>query len=400
MKKLFYLYAAMLAILAGACSDDKDEPDTPAVQESTLSVSPSSLSMLSTQNAQVSFNIRSNTNWNITEVPDWLNLSAISGDGDTSITVTALSDNNSDEPRTAVIKITAVGNETKAEDGSITDEESDTDSGNNTLTCDLTITQMAKYQANCRVEFKDIFTLANSMCFELDVQSGVSYFYAGFLSASVGGWPDSKIIETMTQEGEKTYTPDEVKDRILGSNNVTPDTEYYLCAVAFDANGNQGPLTKTKIRSLKLPNNYPWVYIDDIDVSDNDVLAYFRKNQVTLGYYTLFTTDDYAIEIAMNWTAAQMAKVFKEYIDDGTCTLWPNDGWLTLDGKYTSVLITSWGMDALNQLSPVINYDFDSKYLSENERKINKKNKKSNGFVIVSKKEMKEMKQSVKVIKR
>ena len=178
----------MLAILAGGCSDDKNEPDNPVVQESTLSVSPSSLSLLSSQNSQVSFNIRSNTDWNITDVPEWINLSAISGDGDATITVTTLSDNNSDEPRTAVIKVTAVGQDTKAEEDSDAGEVTDTDAENKTLACDITITQMANYVANCRVEFKDIFMLANSMCFELDVQSAVSSFYAVFFPASVGGW--------------------------------------------------------------------------------------------------------------------------------------------------------------------------------------------------------------------
>lgn len=391
----------MLAIIAGACSDDKDEPEIPPVQEITLSVSPSSLSLLSTQNSQVSFNIRSNTEWNITDVPEWINLSAISGDGDATITITTLSDNNSDEPRTAVIKVTAVGNETKAEEGYDAEEGTDTDSGNETLACNITITQMAKYAANCRVEFKDIFTLANSICFEFDIQSDVSYFYAGFLTASTGGWPDSKIIETMTQNGEKIYTPDEVKDQILGSDNVEPDTEYYLCAVAFDANGNQGALTKTKVRSLSLPNNFPWVYIDNIEINDDNVLAYFRKSGATLGFYTYALANDYAVHAIQNWTVAQFAKTMKESIDAGRLTLWPNDGWLEWKGNYNNILVGSWGVDALSQFSPVVNFDFESRDgYSYAKRRMGKKTNNSNDFVIVSKKEMKEMARIIKPIKR
>ena len=390
----------MLAILAGGCSDDKNEPDNPVVQESTLSVSPSSLSLLSSQNSQVSFNIRSNTDWNITDVPEWINLSAISGDGDATITVTTLSDNNSDEPRTAVIKVTAVGQDTKAEEDSDAGEVTDTDAENKTLACDITITQMANYVANCRVEFKDIFMLANSMCFELDVQSAVSSFYAVFFPASVGGWTDSKIIEDMTAEGEKIYTPDEVKEKTLGSDDINPDTEYYLCAVAFDAKGKQGPLTKTKVRSLSLPKNYPWVFIDDIVLNDNDALVYYRKNQVTLGYYTFALTNDYGYNALQNWTIAQFAKVFKESIDEGKRTLWPNDGWLGYSGNFSFILIGSWGVDALNQFSPVVNFDYENKNGNEAARKMGKKSKKSNGFVIVSKKDMKEMTRVIKPIRK
>ena len=377
------LVMALIALMSAgltSCSKDKDnEPDIP---DWSLSVSPSSLSLLSEQNAQVNFNIHGNVTWSISEIPEWLNLSATSGKGDAIITVTALSANASDETRTATLKISSLETVDVELEG---DEEGE---ATKTLTAEVTINQMPKYKADCKVNYKEVFTLANSMCFEFEIESNVSYFYAGYLNASSAGWPDSKIIETITAEDAEAYTPGKVKDSTFGTNSVTPGTEYYLCAVGYDADGNQGPLTKTKVQIPNLPNNYPFVDIDQIRFDDADGWsAYYSKNAATLGYYVYGFFGNDALNLAQSWVSATAAKIVKQSIDNNSLTLWPNSSLLYFANKSDVFLTVSWGLDARNNLSPVINADIETNG-SSNRPALTKKGKNAHGFVGMVHKDM------------
>ena len=78
-----------------------------------LTVTGSPVNISSAANSQGSFGITSNANWIITGVPSWLSLSSVSGSGNATITVKALSANTS-ETNTREVTLTVKGSEITA----------------------------------------------------------------------------------------------------------------------------------------------------------------------------------------------------------------------------------------------------------------------------------------------
>ncbi|MDN4503456.1 cellulase family glycosylhydrolase [Alteromonadaceae bacterium BrNp21-10] len=84
----------------GGSSPPKDPPPS-----TTLSVSPTSIEVDSTNNTQ-DFSISTNTNWSASTTATWLTLSATTGNGSSDITITATT-NNTDQARSTDIVISA-----------------------------------------------------------------------------------------------------------------------------------------------------------------------------------------------------------------------------------------------------------------------------------------------------
>ena len=74
-----------------------------------LNVNTNSLSVRSSANSQDSFNISSNTSWNISDDADWLKVSPTSGSGNGAVTVTATSVNTTTSSRSATVTIIGSG---------------------------------------------------------------------------------------------------------------------------------------------------------------------------------------------------------------------------------------------------------------------------------------------------
>jgi hypothetical protein len=74
-----------------------------------LSVSPASISLVSGSGASGTFNITSNTSWNITGGASWLDISPVSGTNNGTVTVTANSANTGISERTATLTIAGTG---------------------------------------------------------------------------------------------------------------------------------------------------------------------------------------------------------------------------------------------------------------------------------------------------
>lgn len=103
MKKLIYLFAAMLVLTA--CPGV-----TPEVPEYTLDVTPSELSFTSPDEASLPLTIKSNANWTISvsNGASWCQPSAFSGKGDATIQVKVTA-NTVTSPRSASISVSASG---------------------------------------------------------------------------------------------------------------------------------------------------------------------------------------------------------------------------------------------------------------------------------------------------
>lgn len=329
MHKILHWSCVMLSILMPlvftACKDDKDDPVS-------LTVSPQSLSLLSDKGATVTFSITCNGGWTITEIPEWLNLSATSGNGDGTITVTALSANNDDVVRTASISVTA---------GEVVQQ--------------VAINQLAAFVGNCSVDFTDILEMTTSVAFQYQIAPDVSYFYAGYLDISSAGWTDEKIVNTLTDE-DRFDPKNHDTTGLQGFSGMYSDTEYYLCAVAFNAKGEQGKLTKTKIRTKAYKSEVPRVMITNTQYSDTQWLWDTEMNAYTSRYYMIGMDGLSAFGFAYLYTEAEIAWVMRDKIDAGESEPIANSSsWsMSRASGAVDVFIATWGRDIDNNYSPML----------------------------------------------
>ncbi len=80
MKNLFYLLLAVLTLLIIACEEK--------VKDATLVINPNSLAYAA-KGGPLTLQIKSNTTWSVSQIPEWISISEVSGSGDGQLTVTS-----------------------------------------------------------------------------------------------------------------------------------------------------------------------------------------------------------------------------------------------------------------------------------------------------------------------
>lgn len=92
-------------------SSDGSIEETVSVKQSgraiSLSVDVTSIILSSVAQSSQTINIRCNSDWKISGIPEWLQVSSYSGNGNSSIVITSRSSNDSSNTRSAVINITS-----------------------------------------------------------------------------------------------------------------------------------------------------------------------------------------------------------------------------------------------------------------------------------------------------
>ena len=214
-----------------SCSKDDDDPPQP---EPSITVSPTSVSMLSDKGSIANVTVTSNVEWTLTGCPDWLNVSASSGNGTTSIILTALNENWSDEARTAELMFHA-----------------------NDLLAKVSVNQLPSLPTNLRVTTSNMTIMCDG--FACDLQFGDAtkgYREAFFTETAMQTMTDrdifNKLMEKTEYSGSVDYTflPDWVE----------PGTNLIYCVAAYgnesnaDGSHKYGPITveriKTKARTI------------------------------------------------------------------------------------------------------------------------------------------------------
>ncbi len=323
--------------------------------EAELSVSPNSMELLSEKGSSVSFSINTgaSTKWTISNTPEWLSLSASSGTGNGSVTITALSTNQSSNPRSAQISIQAGGK-----------------------TASVDVTQRAAYLANCQVGFKDIVILNNSVAFKYDIDKNVSYFYAGYLDVNAAGWTDERIVNVLMNEDRFDPKSSETSG-LQGYGGMDSKTEYYLCAIAFNEKGERGDLTKTKVQTMSIPNHYPFIDLTDAAYNSQKWFWTTTPNAYTSKYYMIFGSGVNATLFWYYYYDAEIAWVIKDGISKGSLEPIARGGeWSgSRDSSEYELFLATWGLDTDNAFSPVLN----SGYWSIEQNRTSKKPKCDKG---------------------
>lgn len=338
---MLYIFMA-IGVLMVACGDD-DEPAS-----SQLRVSPSSISILSGEEENASFNIMCNGEWKVRCDADWIHLSAHSGEGDATIIVSSKSANKTSKVRETEILVST--DDTQAI---------------------VKVTQEGSAIADCEVTPIDILLLANSVAFQIDFGSNVDYYYTGYLEASAAGWTDERILDAM-KNNFKERNPE--KDEIIGFGNMESDTEYLIVTAGFNSNGKPGEIVRKKIRTCKIPNNYPYVSIEEVGYksSTNKYVWSTVMNGSTSKYYMFATSSSQTINLLRQAAPAVVAFLVNIQKEEGD-TPWAQSSSFSMTRDSNSLFIATWGIDANGLWSPIINegiWTANSRALSKSSKSV------------------------------
>lgn len=221
-----------------------------------------SLAFTSDKGNAKELDIKCNTEWQISGIPDWLDAPKHNGEGNATITFTTLSANNTATQRTATLTVTA-GTETKQ----------------------VSVTQAAGLAA-CTATPKNIVTLKQSAAMQIECSSDVKNYRMLFVPASKAD----------------TYTEEQMKEYLRASTSRTPsnrviitdvdalsaNTKYYQLTLAYDKNDNEGELIKTPF-TTKGSTQQSKVGISDMNFYTNLTAKWTATpNEYTSKFYRMF----------------------------------------------------------------------------------------------------------------
>lgn len=217
---------------------------TQEAAETTLTVSPADITFSGEKGAKDEVTITTNGHWTISNIPDWLNIPS-SGDGDTKCKVETTSANDTDEDRTADLRISADGK-----------------------SATLKVTQKA-LRERCYIMPTNLVALHNEICFDLKATGKINTFkYLIHSEEDINRLTDKEIEAELANVEPMKF----VDDYILFPNSyysegrnyyLQSNTTYYICTIAYDVNDKPGALKKTPIKTLR--------YVD----YDNDAFVSF-----------------------------------------------------------------------------------------------------------------------------
>lgn len=244
----------------------------------------------SIQTAQ-EFTITCNGAWTLEGKPDWLDISALSGSSTSTIKVWANETNRSTSERSATLTVRTA-----------------------TKSASKTVKQRAGYSSDLEVSPNSIVTLADGFAFDFTFGSKVKYYYVDrYLPTAIDRKTDEEIITEMSSDDSNRDTPSD--GYVTSWQKQTPLTEYVICTVGYDQNGNHGALSKTIIKT-KSGTNQAIAVISDVQYDDTKWHWTTTVNAYLTRYYMWFNTNSYLYDT----TNAAIAWFFKRQMDNN-----PND---------------------------------------------------------------------------
>ncbi|MBR6142018.1 MAG: BACON domain-containing protein [Bacteroidaceae bacterium] len=338
MKKRFFsrtviMVAAAMGVGLVSCHKDNNVVIPVTLDtEAPLSVSATSVSMLSAKNSTATVTVIASGGWTLTGCPDWINASASSGNGTTPITLTALSENWSDENRSANLVFNG-----------------------STSSATVTVSQLPSLPPGLRVETLNMTLMSDG--FACDLQFGPEtkgYREAFFTESSVQTMTDrdiyNKLMEQTEYSGRLDYT--------FLDGWADPGTRLVYCVAAYGNESNEdgshkyGPITIERI-TTRARTIYDDMYLTASYNSSRWTVIASRQGsygQRCDEYYYVAAEDDLAEEFnmySMRYTYALMAHlVFKPEITADRnwnyCNGPQTMNWTRGGNKF---FCTTWGID-------------------------------------------------------
>lgn len=226
-----------------------------------LTVSPADITFSGESGAKDEISITANGHWTITNIPDWINIPS-SGDGDTKCKIETLSANDTDEDRTAVLRVS-------------TDGKSAT----------LKVTQKP-LRVKCYIMPTNLVALYDEICFDLKATGNINTFkYLIHSERDINRLTDKEIEAELADVEPDKFADDYIifPDSYYSEGSyyyLQSNTTYYICTIAYDVNGKPGALKKTPIKTLK--------YLD----YDNDAFVSFSDEAYGTGGFQFTCTKE------------------------------------------------------------------------------------------------------------
>lgn len=251
-------------------SNDKEKSDVVKITQetslTTVSSDVSELNFSSYEGAFQSLFLKSNGDWQVIRVPDWLRSSVSKGNGSKSISFSALSENKSSSPRKGTVTISTVDQE-----------------------LNVTVCQYGAAATACCVRPNHVTTLSNGIAFDMDYsQAGnVAHYYRGYLEASRAGiMTNDEIINTLKYEFQRHLPSD---DEVADFSGLKPNTKYIIYTLAYNMDGKRGELVSTEITTNPSVYNEPCGWIGDITYSNSYWYWTITKSATCYTYYMMST---------------------------------------------------------------------------------------------------------------
>lgn len=280
-----------------------------------LELNPTSVSLVSTANSTAIIDITCNGTWSIVSKPEWINVSSNSGKGNTSLMITAITENDSATPRSGDLEMI---------------------SGSTSAT--VLISQLASLESGCEVIIADEVILNTSATFRVKFGSKASYFYAAYFPASSAGWSDNKIVEELEMSG----TPMNVEDDAdLTADELDESTTYIQCFVAYNEKGKRGEVVR---RTFRTPSSKdaPMAYISDVSYSSTQWYWSTKIGATAQEYYMLVYGGDIAFLYGIYLAPSDIAMIFKDKVNDLTSYVNSQDWNVIREAGEMDLLICTW----------------------------------------------------------
>lgn len=369
----------MLSAAFVSCGSDKKDEPSQEPEPTMLEVNPISISLISSANSSAEITIKCNENWKIKSQPEWINLSSTSGKGDTSITITAISANESASIRKGELII---------ESGELSET--------------VEVMQLASLQSGCEISIADEVILNTSATFELNFGNKAAYYYAGYFPASSAGWSDSKII-TELENSDNAMTAK--SGSTITAADLSENTTYVQCMVAYDTKGNRGELFRRSF-STGTSSQAPVAYIEDVSYSDTYWYWTTKIGGRAHEYYMLATSGDEAFYMALLLEPSDIAMLIKYSLTEADSLVNMQDWkrarnnedndllvatWAKRDNKWSSVLSIFWGHISEDEIESNSFLKYKNTYKYEH---------KSGKFVQRSPEEILNIKRKIRIYKK
>ena len=272
--------------------------------------------------------ITCNGPWTLEGKPDWLDISALSGNSTSTIKVWANDTNNSTSERVATLTV-----------------KSGSKSANKT------VTQRAGFDSKLQVSPNIIVVLADGFAFDYTYGSNVKYYYVKrYLPTEIDRKTDEEIIQEMSSDESNRDTPSD--GWVTSWKNQQSLTEYVICTVGYDQLGNHGALSKMIIKT-KSGINQAIAEISDVKYSDTVWEWVTTANPYVTRYYMWFNTNS-ALYGSTNAAIAWFFKQQMERYPDDFQPIAQSGSWKRNRNYGTTFDVITWALDVDGNFSGVI----------------------------------------------
>lgn len=325
-----WLIVPILAIVAScaiiSCGGDDapigEAPPTPIEPKSEekpyLRVS-NPLLTLDSQNPEETIYIYTKESWTINDVPEWISVSPVKGEGELHVTVKTL-EPEALESRSGKFLITAG---------------------------DLTVTISVEQKGTMSLTVTDEVILSDSFCAFLELGDKVVSYTGLAIPSSEYQYMPEAYVEAQLKNGN-------IKTK--GSNNELmwtgrkANTEYSVCMVGFDADGKMGPIV---VRTIKTP---PESFVWDATISNLTALSNRWTFSINMTaqcrhYYLIYYKDATAVSASATTSDIVFASVIKQNMSQLTMNSNSKEDYIQRTSSNYALFMVTWGLNQNDEFS-------------------------------------------------